>query len=242
MKLLKFIFLCVSLLIVVTSITVLLVSFNIIDSRDCYNTENTSVTNLVKNSDDNISVSTKESIPINLKIAVVSIEDERFYDHKGVDFKRSIAATFSYIINKGDSEFGGSTITQQLIKNTTKDDNRKWTRKVREWVRAIYIESKLSKDQILTEYLNCIYLGNSNYGVNKASLNYFNKDLDKLNLSECAMIAAMIQTPEATNVFNGNEEIKNLNERKNIVLDKMLELKKITEVEHDNAIKYNFKR
>lgn len=94
--------------------------------------------------------------------AYISMEDERFYNHMGVDFQRTATAMFTYITHKGKSSYGASTLTQQLIKNITKDDERDWKRKVREITRAINVEKKLSKSQILELYLNLIYMGGQN--------------------------------------------------------------------------------
>ena len=94
--------------------------------------------------------------------AYISMEDERFYNHMGVDIQRTATAMFTYITRKGKSSYGASTITQQLIKNITKDDERDWKRKVREITRAINVEKKLSKSQILELYLNLIYMGGQN--------------------------------------------------------------------------------
>lgn len=94
--------------------------------------------------------------------AYISMEDERFYNHMGVDIQRTATAMFTYVTRKGKSSYGASTITQQLIKNITKDDERDWKRKVREITRAINVEKKLSKSQILELYLNLIYMGGQN--------------------------------------------------------------------------------
>lgn len=94
--------------------------------------------------------------------AYISMEDERFYSHTGFDLQRTASAMFTYITRRGKSSYGASTITQQLIKNITKDDERDWKRKVREITRAINVEKKLSKSQILELYLNLIYMGGQN--------------------------------------------------------------------------------
>ncbi len=91
--------------------------------------------------------------------AYIAIEDERFYKHSGVDFKRTAAATFSYIIHRGSSSFGGSTITQQVVKNITGDKKDNALRKMKEMAKALQVEHYLSKDQILELYLNLIFVG-----------------------------------------------------------------------------------
>ena len=124
-----------------------------------------------------------------LPVAFVSIEDERFYEHNGIDIKRTAHAIIDFIFTRGKGNFGGSTITQQLIKITMKDDERSGfagiERKIREWSRAIQVEKMLDKDQILERYLNRIYLGSSGgleiRGVEAASIYYFNKSAKDLS-------------------------------------------------------------
>ena len=130
-------------------------------------------------------------MPQKLKNAYISIEDERFYKHHGVDIKRTASAIFSYIIHFGSSSFGGSTITQQLVKNITGDSTDSIVRKVNEWWKAWLLETELSKDEILTSYLNIIYIGPSIYGVENGSKYYFNKPTSELSLAECAFLAGI---------------------------------------------------
>ena len=122
------------------------------------------------------------NIPNNLKNAYVAIEDERFYSHHGVDIKRTGSAILSYIFHFGSSSYGGSTITQQLVKNLTGDNTDSVFRKVKEWWKAYLLESYFSKDEILEMYLNVIYVGPNIYGVQTGSKYYFNKDYYKLNI------------------------------------------------------------
>ena len=103
----------------------------------------------------NISIS---DIPNNLKNAYISIEDQRFYSHFGVDLKRTGGAIFTFVINEGTPSYGGSTITQQLVKNITGDNEDTAERKIKEWYKAIALERVLSKEEILEAYLNIIYL------------------------------------------------------------------------------------
>jgi len=180
-----------------------------------------------------------KNVPTSVVDAVISIEDERFFSHGGIDIKRTAGAVFSYIFNGGDSTAGGgSTITQQLVKNIMNDKETSWTRKIREWYRAISLESKLSKEQILESYLNTIYLGDGSYGVEVASQNYFGKSLKDINIAESAILAAAIQSPEATNPYKSEEAKKKLLERKDLVLKQMLKLGKITQVQYDEASKF----
>ena len=108
----------------------------------------------VLNGDENRQSITIDKMSKYIPMAFVSIEDERFYEHKGVDIKRTLAATYTYLKNNGQSPFGGSTITQQLIKNLTQENEDTWQRKVREMARAYYLEEEMSKDEILELYLN----------------------------------------------------------------------------------------
>ncbi len=173
----------------------------------------------------------RESIPLNemaeyLPKAFIAIEDERFYEHKGVDIKRTLKATYTYIANKGSSPFGGSTITQQLVKNLTQEKEDTWQRKVREMVRAYYVEKEMSKDEILELYLNLIFLGDTVYGVQKGSNYYFSKNAKDLSLAECAFLAGINHSPNSYNPFTENNEqtLENIKTRTKIVLDKMHEL------------------
>ena len=204
-----------------------------------YDSENKEIASLY--GDENRVNVTYDKIPQDLIDAVVSIEDERFWVHGGVDIKRTAAAIFTYVINGGSSTFGGSTITQQLIKNTTGDKETNWTRKIREWYRAISLENKLEKEDILESYLNTIYLGAGAHGVEVAAHTYFNKSVTDINLAEAATLAAIIQLPEGYNPYNGEKNAERLKERKEVVLKKMLDLGKITKEEYDEAIKYEIK-
>ena len=173
-----------------------------------------------------------DKVPENLKNAFIAIEDERFNTHAGVDWKRTIGAVGNLLFKYSDVEFGGSTLTQQLIKNVTMDKGKNATRKFREIVRALLIETRLNKTQILEAYLNTISLGNGICGVQVAANYYFNKDVSQLTLLECASLAAITKNPSRYNPVSGVEGNK---ERRNTVLDKMLELEMITEKEHKAA-------
>ncbi len=193
----------------------------------------------VLNGDEN-----RESIPLSempeyLPKAFISIEDERFYSHNGIDIGRTLKATYTYIINKGNSPFGGSTITQQLVKNLTQEKEDTWQRKVREMVRAYYIEKEMSKEDILELYLNLIFLGDTVYGVQKGSNYYFNKDAKDLSLAECAFLAGINHSPNSYNPFVENNEqvLQSIKERTKVVLNKMYQLGNInTEEEYKQAL------
>ena len=174
-------------------------------------------------------------IPQYLKDAIVAIEDERFESHNGVDWKRTIGATINYFLPAGDS-YGGSTITQQVVKNITGDDERSPRRKVQEIWRALQLEKRYEKWQILEAYMNLVYLGNSCYGVQSASYKYFGKPVKELSLAQCASLAGIIQAPAKYDPFTEEGRINN-KKRQELVLGKMLELGKITQEEYDLAIK-----
>ena len=170
-----------------------------------------------------------DQMPQQLIDAVVSIEDQRFYDHYGVDWKRTISAFANLVFHFWDSEQGGSTITQQLIKNVTLDNETNASRKVREIFRAVSVEQTLDKRTILEAYLNTIPLGNGICGVQVAANYYFNKDVSELNLLECASIAGITKNPSAYDpIYHPDGNL----ERRNMVLDKMFELGKITEKQY----------
>ena len=174
-------------------------------------------------------------IPQYLKDAIIAIEDERFESHHGVDWKRTIGATINYFLPTGDS-YGGSTITQQVVKNITGDDERSPRRKVQEIWRALQLEKRYEKWQILEAYMNLVYLGNSCYGVQSASYKYFGKPVKELSLAQCASLAGIIQAPAKYDPFTEEGRINN-KKRQELVLGKMLELGKITQEEYDLAIK-----
>ncbi len=177
-----------------------------------------------------------DDIPDNLKNAYVSIEDERFYKHSGVDIKRTGGAILSYIFHAGNSSYGGSTITQQLVKNLTGDNTDSVTRKVKEWWKAYQLEWYFSKDEILEMYLNVIYVGPNIYGVGTGAEYYFSKDVSELSLAECAFLAGINNSPNSYNPFD--EDIDNtekISKRTKTVLEKMLELGYITEEEYNIA-------
>ena len=175
--------------------------------------------------------------------AFVSIEDERFYEHKGVDLKRTAAATFTYLTHSGSSNFGGSTITQQLVKNITneKESSGKegMQRKIREMSRAYQIEKMIEKKDILELYLNLIPLASSGgdiCGVEVASMYYFNKSARDLSLEECAFLAGVTHSPTQYNPYKENPNTERIKSRTKTVLGKMKELGYVNDEEYNNAI------
>ncbi len=179
---------------------------------------------------------TFSEIPDNLKNAYISIEDQRFYKHHGVDMKRTLAAIGSYVIHFGSSSFGGSTITQQLVKNITGDSSDSISRKISEWIKAFELEICTSKEEILGTYLNIIYVGPNIYGVEMGSKYYFDKSVSNLSLAECAFLAGLNHSPNSYNPFVGKNNSEKIVSRTKTVLYKMLELGYITQEDYDEAI------
>ncbi|MBQ9781164.1 MAG: transglycosylase domain-containing protein [Clostridia bacterium] len=176
---------------------------------------------------------TYEEIPQNLINAFVAIEDKRFYEHQGVDFIRTFHAAYNYVSKKGDASFGGSTITQQLVKNLTGQTDRTPDRKLTEIFTAIDLEKKVEKKTILTAYLNVINLGNGCIGVGAAADAYFDKKASELTLAECAAIAAITNNPTRYNPRTHPDE--NMRRRK-IILTEMLSQGYIGEEEYARAV------
>lgn len=170
-------------------------------------------------------------IPQCMKDAIISIEDKRFYDHKGVDWIRTSGAIMN--LAKGTPSYGGSTLTQQLIKNITEDNEVSLTRKLREIFRALEMEKKYSKDEILESYLNIVNFGAGSRGVETAANIYFGKSIRDCSLAECATIASITQNPTAYNPLYHPENNKL---RRDTVLREMLEQNKISEQEFEDAI------
>ena len=174
-----------------------------------------------------------ENVPQRLQDAFLATEDSRFYDHHGLDPIGIARAIFVAVSNGGASQ-GASTITQQLARNFFLTPEKKLIRKVREAVLAVEIENTLSKQEILELYLNKIFLGYRSYGVAAAAQTYFGKNLDELTLSEMAVIAGL---PKAPSTMNPLYSPKRAEERRNVVLVRMLDENKITKAEYDAAIK-----
>ncbi len=173
-----------------------------------------------------------DKIPDTLKNAVVAIEDERFYKHHGVDWVRTIGAVKGWLL--GGTQYGGSTITQQLIKNITADNDYSVKRKVNEIFRAFALEKEIDdKDRILVMYLNTIFLGYNSYGVQTAAMQYFDKDVSQLDLAESAVLAGLTNNPSIYDVYNYPEKVK---ERQETILAQMLDQKMISQEEYEAAV------
>ena len=171
------------------------------------------------------------AVPQDLIDAFVAIEDKRFWKHSGVDWKRTASAVLNYFKNDGAS-FGGSTITQQLIKNITGNRQYSKERKIQEIIWAQELETRLSKNEILELYLNIINLSHGCTGVQAAANYYFSKDVSELSLLECAAIAAITNNPSYYDPINKPD---NNAKRRNLILDQMLEQEYISREEYDAA-------
>ncbi len=191
--------------------------------------------------DEKRKIITLEDMAEYLPKAYVAIEDERFYDHSGVDLKRTAGAILNTIF-KGSSSYGGSTITQQLVKNITDDDESEGLagifRKVREWAKAYQVERMISKDQILELYLNILFVGGEGnlHGVELGAEYYFNKSAKDLTLAECAYMAGINSSPMSYNPFDtSTDNTQKIKDKTKTVLNKMKELGYINSEEEYNA-------
>ena len=171
-------------------------------------------------------------IPKQTKQAFISIEDKNFYNHKGLNYKRIVKATYNNLKSKSMAE-GASTITQQLVKNRFLTNEKTLNRKIKEAYLSKKLEKNESKDKILETYLNTIYFGNGAYGIGNASKTFFNKNPKELTLSESCVLAGCIKSPKNYSPLNNIDKCR---ERRNIVLGEMLKDNKITEVEYNSAI------
>jgi len=181
-----------------------------------------------------------EDISDDLENAFIAIEDKRFRTHSGVDWKRTVSAFINSFVNIYGGRQGGSTITQQLVKNITMDNDLSAMRKVREIMRARYLEDNYSKDSILEWYLNTIPMGTGIYGVEVAANYYFGKSCDELTIAECASLAAITNEPENYRPdLEANEE--NHIERRNVILKEMYDQEYLTDEQYEKAINAKLK-
>lgn len=171
-------------------------------------------------------------MPDFLPMAFLAAEDSTFYEHEGIDL-RAILRAFIKNIKAGEHVQGGSTITQQIIKRLLLTAERSYERKIKEAILAYRLENYLSKDEILTIYLNQIYLGARSYGVEAAARTYFGKHVDGLTLAECALIAGLPPAPSRYNPYRHKEQAL---ARQKYVLKRMLDLEWITEEQHKAAL------
>ncbi len=185
---------------------------------------------------------TYEDIPEELVQACVAIEDKRFFEHQGVDWITTVKACLSMFF--GGSEFGGSTITQQFIKNYYGDDDVTVQRKVMEIFRAIAMEKTYDKEVILEWYLNTVYFGEGCYGVKTAAANYFGKELQDMNLAELASLIGITNNPSLYRPYRTNLDFGGLNgqERNRVrqltILEEMYNQEKLSDEEYEEAVTY----
>lgn len=180
---------------------------------------------------------TGSEIPDTVKNAFIACEDKKFYDHKGIDVKRIFGALLNNI-RSASIEEGASTITQQLIKLTHLSNEKRLSRKANEAYLAIQLERKITKDEILTHYLNTVYFGKGAYGIESASKVYFSKSAKELTLSEAALLAGIIKAPSR---YSPDVNMKRAVERRNYVLNRMFEDGYITSTQKDSAVSESVK-
>ncbi|HEX3036291.1 MAG TPA: PBP1A family penicillin-binding protein [Thermodesulfobacteriota bacterium] len=175
-----------------------------------------------------------EEIPTRVKNAFIAVEDKRFFEHEGVDFKRIIGALLKNI-QEGEIVQGASTITQQVAKNLVLSPERSVSRKIKEAILAYRMENNLSKEEILYIYLNHIYLGDGTYGIEAASENYFGKSSREINMAEAALLAGLPKAPE---YYSPRKHFDRAKDRQKLVLDLMEEEGFITERQREGAGEY----
>lgn len=205
-----------------------------------YDREGNEIDQYVSTNSNRIEV-TIDQVPQHLGQAFVAVEDERFYQHNGIDMIGIVRAGWQFIITAGKEKQGASTITQQLLKNTvfttwTEEDGnliKMVKRKIQEQYLALELTKNTTKDEVLLRYMNAINLGQNTLGVEAASLRYFGKSCSELTISESAVIASITQNPSANNPIRYPENNK---KRRKTCLNKMLELNFITEDEYDEAM------
>ena len=177
-----------------------------------------------------------EDISSNVINAFVALEDKRFFTHKGIDYYRT-AGALAHNIKSGRIKEGGSTITQQLAKNTMLSSEKTLSRKIKEMSLARKIEKEFSKEEILEMYLNAIYYGNGIYGIDSACHNYFGKEPCELTPAEGAILAGIVKNPSR---YSPDKDSQAVSERKNLVLKLMLNQNYITEAEYEDGLSYAY--
>jgi penicillin-binding protein 1A len=200
-----------------------------------YDSEGNEIAQITGKDNKNRELVLGSDVPQHLKNAFVAVEDERFYEHPGIDIRRIASAAIG-LITSGEVKHGGSTITQQVVKNVTGKTSVSLQRKVQEQWNAIQLEKRYGKEKILEIYMNVIYMGNNFYGVQSASKAYFGKDVKDLSLAECALLAGITNSPANYDPFTEDGR-KNAKKRQEIILDLMLEQGMIDEKEHNEALK-----
>ena len=197
---------------------------------EIYDSEGTLISETLPEKDSNYL--TINQIPETFKNAIISIEDKKFYEHGGVDYKAIVRAAKEFVVHRQITQ-GGSTITMQLARGIFLNNGRSWERKVEEIFIAWDLEKKYSKDQILEFYLNNIYFMNGYYGIASASEGYFNKTPDQLDLSQTAFLCAI---PNSPTYYDPLTHPDHTVERRNLILRNMLEDQVIAQSEYDQAV------
>ncbi len=205
-------------------------TFHAAETSVIYDADGNVITKLKGAKDSDYLVS--EDIPADVKAAIISIEDKKFYRHGGVDYK-AIARAVVAMIKNGEVTQGGSTITMQLARNIYLSTEQTWQRKVEEIFIALEMERIYSKDKILEYYLNNIYFGNGYYGIQAASHGYFNKDVQELSLSQIAYLCAVPNNPSLYDPLTMSD---NTIGRRNRILKNMLDDGKISEARYSAAV------
>lgn len=229
-------------LIVTPLVTYALLARDIADPERLMNRNNTGVELMDKNGEVFYSSSTSaplKRLPLSeisddLEKAIISSEDKNFYDHSGVSIRGLVGALYGNIITRDATAYGGSTLTQQLVKNTLLTTSKSFLRKYQELFLAIAVERQYTKDEILDMYINSVHYGEGAYGVDQAAAVYFNKSAADLTLAESTMLVGLLPAPSAYSPINGDPA--KAKKQQSRVLGRMVEDGKITEVQKSDAI------
>jgi 1A family penicillin-binding protein len=232
----------VAFLILTPIITYLLLVRDISDPERLMNRNNTGVQFVDKNDEVFFSTGSNKSLK-RLKLAeisdyaekaLISSEDKNFYQHGGVSVTSLLGAVYANVLNRDATAYGGSTLTQQLVKNTLLSTEKSFLRKYQEVAMAVAVDRQYTKDEILDMYLNSVYYGEGAFGIDEAAKTYFNKSANDLDLAESAMLIGILPAPSAYSPING-DPVK-AKQRQTYVLKRMVADGKITEQERDAAL------
>lgn len=230
------------LLIIIPLLTYLWFAYDISDPDRLMNRNNTGITLEDKNGKVFYSTSKRsdgERVPLNkisdfTEKALIAAEDKDFYKHGGVSFTSMLAAMYANFATKDATAYGGSTLSQQLVKSTLLSDEKSYLRKYQELFLAVAVERTYTKDEILDMYLNSVHFGEGTFGIKDAAKVYFNKTPDQLNLAESAMLIGVLPSPSNYSPISGNPEYAR--ERQTTVLGRMVDEGYITEAEKSAAL------
>lgn len=229
-------------LILTPLVTYALLARDISDPERLMNRNNTGVQFVDKNDEVFFSTSSNKALkrlPLTeisdyAEEAVISSEDKNFRDHGGVSITALLGALYANVLNRDATAYGGSTLTQQLVKNTLLSNEKSFFRKYQEVAMAVAVDRRYSKDEILDMYLNSVYYGEGAFGIDEAAKTYFNKPAADLDLAESAMLIGVLPAPGAYSPINGDAE--KAKQRQTYVLKRMVEDGKITSAERDAAL------